>query len=238
MYGREQGDRVYTFEASGGLLNAGLVMRDRETDSWWSILNEEAIEGPAAGQRLQQIPGSVKTTWGGWKRRHPNTRVLSVEGQEHRPETPYDDYFASEDGFCHLSARDQRLRDKEHLYAFHWQGKSYTVPHSAFRDEGGVVRLDDRDLFLYRRADDSFYQSTVALIGAAGAGFAHGDEGWLLTRGEEARFWSPDQRAFTGGELAGEPLAETFTGFDTFWYIWSLTNPDSEILRPATEDGK
>ena len=60
MYSRERGDRTYTFEASGGLLHAGLVMRDRETDSWWSIINEEAIHGPAEGQRAgERLEGSV-----------------------------------------------------------------------------------------------------------------------------------------------------------------------------------
>ena len=226
MYSREPGEQLYTFEASGGLLNAGLVMRDRETDSWWSIINEEAIHGPAQGERLQQVSGSTKTTWGDWKRRHPNTQILSVEGSEHRAESPYDNYFSSEEGFRKLKTDDQRLPDKEHIYAFHWQGTSYVVPHPVFREGGAVVPLGDRELFLYRLENDSFYRSTVAVLGAPGAGFVHGEKGWQVSAGDQSEAWDSAERTFSGNRLT-----ETFQGFDTFWYIWSLTNPGTEILQ-------
>ncbi len=226
MYSRQRDDQTYTFEASGGLLNAGLVMRDRETDSWWSIINEEAIHGPAEGQRLEQVPGSVKTTWGDWRRRHPHSRVLSVEGQEHRAESPYDRYFASEEGFRKLKASDGELRDKAAIYVFHYGGKPFAVPHSEFAG-GGVVRLGERQLFLYRRGDDSFYRSTVALLADAGAGFSAAEDGWRLAGGGAEHSFRAAERAFEDEES----LAETFTGFDTFWYIWSLTNPETEVLR-------
>ncbi len=235
MYSRQLGDRTYTFEASGGLLNASLVMRDRETDSWWSIINEEAIHGPAEGQRLEQVSGSAKTTWGDWRRLYPHTRVLSVDGQEHEPETPYDRYFASEEGFRKLKARDDRLRDKEAIYAFHFGGKPYAVPHSELVRGGGVVRLGERQLFLYRREDDSFYRSTVALLAVAGAGFSTAEGGWRLAGGGSEQSFRPAERAFEGEEtLDAESLAETFAGFDTFWYLWSLTNPETEILRASS----
>ena len=101
------------------------------------------------------------------------------------------------------------------------------MPHSEFRQEGGAVRLGERELFLYRREDDSFYRSTVALLADPGAGFSRLDAGWRLAAGEAARSFRPEERAFAGDR----PAAETFAGFDTYWYIWSLTNPETEILR-------
>ncbi len=228
MYSRQRGEQTYTFEASGGLLNAGLVMRDRETDSYWSIITENAIYGAAAGQRLEQVPGSTKTTWGEWKALHPTTRALSVDGVEHRAESPYDKYFSSADGFRNLSSSDRRLPDKELIYGFHWQGKAYAVPHREFRRGGAGVRLGDRELFVYRRQDDSFYRSTAALLAASGARFAVAAGGWQLS-GEDgvAQPWDAAARAF----MDAGAVAESFTGFDTYWYIWSLTNPGTEILR-------
>ena len=64
MYSRRLGNETYTFEPSGDLLHASLVMMDRETDSHWSILSEAAIWGPAQGTQLEQLPGAVKITWG------------------------------------------------------------------------------------------------------------------------------------------------------------------------------
>lgn len=225
MYSRDQGDESYTFEASGGLLHAGLVMRDRETDSWWSIITEEAIHGPAAGERLELVPGSVKTVWGEWRREHPHSKVLSVDGVEHREESPYDRYFASEEGFRSLRAADDRLTDKAEIYSFHHGGRPHAVPHSAFDDGGAVLPLGDRELFLYRLGDDSFYRSTVAYLADGGASFSRGEEGWRLTAGEEAWSFEPDSRTFETGAPA-----ERYTGFDTFWYIWSLSNPETEVL--------
>ena len=44
VYDRQYDDETLSFEASGALKDGALVMRDRETDSWWSIMAAEAIE--------------------------------------------------------------------------------------------------------------------------------------------------------------------------------------------------
>jgi len=229
VYSREIGGKTYTFEPSGGLLNASLVMQDKETDSYWSIINEEAIHGAAKGQRLEQIPGSEKTTWGDWKRRYPHTKVLSVRhrGQrfEHDPREGYATYFRSDETFRGIVAKDKRLDNKDLLFSFHHDGKPYAVPFKAFDDGGATFDLGGRQLLLYRRQDDSFYRSTVAFLAPEGATFKRRDDGWVLVEGDRvtARF-DPETRTFDN------PAAEVFHGFDTYWYIWSLTNPKTEIL--------
>jgi hypothetical protein len=50
VYDRQYDDGTLTFEASGALKNAALVMRDRETDSWWSVMAGEAIDGEMTGE--------------------------------------------------------------------------------------------------------------------------------------------------------------------------------------------
>ena len=83
VYGRKHGDQELNFEASGALLDASLVMRDRETDSWWSIMTSDAIGGELEGDELEELPLGEKSTWKDWVARHPQTLVLSVEGREH-----------------------------------------------------------------------------------------------------------------------------------------------------------
>ncbi len=73
MYDREYGDRELNFEASGALWQASLVMRDRETDSWWSIMTSAAIGGELDGTDLVELPYGEKTTWGKWRKRYPDT---------------------------------------------------------------------------------------------------------------------------------------------------------------------
>ena len=60
MYDRELGDRLLSFEASGALWQASLVMRDRETDSWWSIMTSEAIGGELDGADLVELPAVTR----------------------------------------------------------------------------------------------------------------------------------------------------------------------------------
>lgn len=229
MYSREINGKTLTFEPSGALLNASLVMRDRETDSWWSIITDRAIHGAVEGERLRQLQGAEKTTFGAWRARHPDTLVLSVDGVEHVADAHYDSYFASAEGFRGLSAVDDRLADKASIFAFHWRGRPHAVPHPRFVG-GGVIELDDgQRLFLYRQADDSHYRSTLALRLPAGARLERtgSDDGWRLRTddGRPLRF-DPEARRFAAPEASLEPVA----GFDTYWYIWSLTHPETELL--------
>ena len=60
MYDRQYNGKVFTFEPSGGLVNATLVMQDFETDSYWSIMTHEAIEGEEKGTKLKELPIDIK----------------------------------------------------------------------------------------------------------------------------------------------------------------------------------
>ena len=230
MYGREQDGKTYTFEPSGGLLNASLVMQDMETDSYWSIVTDAAIHGEATGQRLRQLPGSVKMTFGDWKKNHPETRVLSVEGKEHDPKSPYDRYFASTEGFRKLGAKDGRLPDKAPIFALHWRGKPHAIDHALFADGGAVIELGGRQIFLYREKDDSHYRSTIALLVTEFAGVEKTPGGWMFnTRSGRTVPFDVEQRTFGVPEAAMAPLP----GYDTFWYIWSLNNPETELVTAS-----
>ena len=56
----------YTFGVSGKLIMNVLVMYDRQTDSLWSQLIGEAVDGPLKGTVLEFLP-AWQTTWAEWK---------------------------------------------------------------------------------------------------------------------------------------------------------------------------
>ena len=149
VYGRRYGGRDLAFEPDGGLLNASLVVRDRETDSLWSILTGDAIGGELEGTRLDQWPVGEKVQWRDWKLRHPETLVLSVDGREHIRNNPYDMYLASSASFRGIETADDRLGNREPIYAFQVGNARYAVPFAAL-EGGAVVRVGERELFLYR----------------------------------------------------------------------------------------
>ena len=135
-------------------------MQDKKTARYWSIVTDEAVYGEAKGKKLELLPGATKTTWGIWKIKHPNSLVLSYGGREHDHADSYLSYFRSNRGFRGMQTKDDRLANKEMIYSFHTSGTPQAIPHTSFID-GGVVRIKDRALFLYREEQDSFYQATT-----------------------------------------------------------------------------
>ncbi|SFR50643.1 DUF3179 domain-containing (seleno)protein [Halogeometricum limi] len=62
-------------DADAAVRNSGnLVLVDDATGSYWSQLLARAVCGPASGTRLVFRPSTV-TTWGSWRRDHPETDV-------------------------------------------------------------------------------------------------------------------------------------------------------------------
>lgn len=75
VYARSLGDTTLTLIVSGKLWRNSLIMMDEETQTLWSHVSGEGLDGPLAGRSLETIP-SVQTTWKQWVAAHPETRVL------------------------------------------------------------------------------------------------------------------------------------------------------------------
>jgi hypothetical protein len=70
--------RKYTFGVSGLLYNSDVLMYDHQTESLWSQIQSEAVTGPMTGTRLRPL-FLIHTTWGEWRKEHPETMVLSTD---------------------------------------------------------------------------------------------------------------------------------------------------------------
>lgn len=212
MYDRRQEDRELNFEPSGALESASLVLRDRETDSWWSLMGSRAIGGSLEGVRLEELDHGEKTTWGEWRERHPSSLVLSVDGVEHVENNPYDEYVTDEGTFRGLEVDDDRLAPKEPIYSFWLDDEPWAVTHESI--EGGWATTEaGRTLVFDREPGASIFRSS---------------EAWLLPDGLDAA--EPDGllRRLRAGEIEG---AEGLGGFDTYWYTWVGVNPSTRLLR-------
>jgi hypothetical protein len=70
------GDPV-VFGVQGALLGNAMTFWDHDTGSVWSQPTGEAVAGPRKGRRLELLPMTY-TTWGSWRKTHPNTLALDV----------------------------------------------------------------------------------------------------------------------------------------------------------------
>jgi hypothetical protein len=219
-YDRRIAGRELRFETSGVLMHGSIVVQDKETDTFWPLVLGQAAVGPLKGTPLRPLPGSVKAQWKDWVREHPDTLVWSRGGDEHIERSPYQSYIDSPYGHKGLAAKDARLATKDPVYALEHEGRHYAVPFPAFVG-GAAFTLGGRSVFLYRPPGVAVYYSTRAYWSPAG--FARKDGSWV-DQATGARF-DPAKGAFLGPSTP-----KTLAGLDTFWYIWSLTHPDTEVV--------
>ena len=74
-------------------------MYDRQTESLWLQVKREAVTGPLTGTKLKKLPSTI-TTWKKWRKRYPDTEVLSPETGYRRDyeNDPYAEYYKSKKG--------------------------------------------------------------------------------------------------------------------------------------------
>lgn len=106
------------FGVSGLLYNNDVLLYDKETGSLWSQLKMQAITGSFKGTRLKLLP-AVHTTWEDWKKRYPQTLVLSKETGYQRDyhRNPYEGYDKSKGIFFPLSKIDRKYHSKTWTFA-------------------------------------------------------------------------------------------------------------------------
>ena len=162
MYSRDYRGKTVRFEASGGLVNSSLVMQDRETDTYWAIMEGKAEAGELEGTELVELPVGEKIQWRQWLRKHPDTLVLSVDGKQDAPDS-YSRYFREETGFRGQNATDARLPTKEPIFAFRSGGVAYAVPHRVIENGAAFTLSNGTHVLLFRRAGASMFHFAISM---------------------------------------------------------------------------
>ena len=107
-----------TFGVSGLLYNTNLIPFDRATESNWSQILNESVNGELQGKQASLIM-LVETDWGTWKNLYPETEVVGLNTGFSRTygTSPYGDYNTNNDRFLFPVAKDGRLPLKERVHA-------------------------------------------------------------------------------------------------------------------------
>ena len=78
VFSTKTADGRMRFGVSGLLYNSDVLLYDRPTHSLWSQILGKAIAGPLKGLSIDMLP-AAHTTWRDWKRRYPETLVLTTD---------------------------------------------------------------------------------------------------------------------------------------------------------------
>ena len=136
------GGRRTIFGVSGLLYNSDVLLFDRATESLISQLMMKAISGPLRGTELATIP-VVITTWEAWRRRHPDTEVLSYQlpyGRDYGTD-PYNRYHRSGATLFPVRGADRSRGAKEWAYLVLAGEKKLLVAEADLRE---VVKSGSR----------------------------------------------------------------------------------------------
>lgn len=129
-----------TFGVSGLLYNSNLLLYDRDSDSHWSQLKLECVNGKFIRNK-PKVVNVVETTWRSWKEMFPNTQILSDKQGFSRNYSiyPYADYKEDPVLFFPVSKSDNSIPKKDRVHAI-IAGEAAKVFKFSHFGNGKVIR--------------------------------------------------------------------------------------------------
>lgn len=142
--------RAFEFGVSGLLYNSDVLMYDHQTQSLWSQIMKTAITGDMKGAKLTPI-SLAHTTWRDWRKRHPDTEVLSTRTGYRRNygKDPYAGYERQNRLYFPVSNEDRTYPRKSLVVGLEVDGHFKAYPFEElkigpdkFTDTVGGVRVE------------------------------------------------------------------------------------------------
>lgn len=132
-----------TFGVSGLLYNSNLILYDRKTNSNWSQMKLQCVNGSEQSETPSLIQ-VVEINWKDWKNMYPETKVLGNKQGFDRNYSiyPYDGYLGSDDFlYFPVAPEDNRLLKKERVHGIISDDKAKAYRFESF--SGGKVIKDE-----------------------------------------------------------------------------------------------
>ena len=230
LYHTEHDGVNHALGTSGFLYRSNKLMYDQATQSLWSTMRGTPVVGPLAGKGIVLDRGSVVTsTWGEWRRRHPDTKVLSLETghtRNYEEGAAYRDYFATDDLMFQVPALDTRLKNKDEVF---------TLLLAAHPDRPLALSAD----FLAANPvhhDAIEGTALVVLTDPSGGNRAYASEDVTFTAYDGDRSaqdssgatWTMDEHALTAGD--GRVL-HRIPAQRAFWFGWYAAFPHTRLVQ-------
>ena len=214
---------------SGFLYRSNKLMYDRATQSLWNTTWGEPVIGPLVDQDIRlERSYLVTTTWGEWKRRHPDSKVLSLDtgySRNYDEGVAYRQYFATDELMFSISTSDDRLNNKDEILAL-------TFPQ--FSEETMAISarfLQNKPIYVNRLGSVEF----VVLTDTSGANrvyeaknhsFRSYDQDVTLIDSKGMK-WSLSENELKSGDL----VLARLPAHRAFWFGWHSAFPDTTLVR-------
>ncbi len=222
-----------TFGVSGNLYNTNLMPYDRATNSNWSQMKLQCVNGNLIGQEADLVH-LIETTWKTWKEMYPGSNVMTENTGFTKPYGlfPYGDYKVNHNRLIFpVSPDDNRLPRKERVIGVIVGDVSKVYQISRF--SSGMETIDD-----------NFNGESIVVAGSGGKNIAVAYnrrllDGTILTfdpvvgalpvimKDNEGTSWDIFGFAVDGSRK-GTRLTPT-DSFISYWFAWGAFFPGAEI---------
>ena len=231
-YESEIAGRSLTFGTSGLLYRSNKLMFDEETKTLWSSLEGIPVVGPLAGSGLQlRFRPAVTTTWGEWRREHPQTTVLSIEtgfDRDYSESAAYREYFATDRLMFEVPVIDRRLKNKAEVLVVRPEVIGPGLAPVAIAAD----LLKRRPVFAF----DAGPRRLVVITSKHGANRLY-ERGGVTFKDRDGDGHLRDARGrrwrITAGALVGEDDTRLprVPAHRAFWFGWVAQHPDTVLHR-------
>ncbi len=229
-YDTRIGGEHFDFGTSGFLYRSNKLMYDKKSQSLWSTISGRPVIGPLVGKGLilKSYP-VVVTTWADWKKKHPRTKVLSINTgyqRDYSEGAAYKDYFESEELMFPVPVQDRRLDAKAEVLV---------VDEGNTHDDPIAIAIDflKRNPLLYREINGTTYLFLTSKQGAVRV-YKTGNE---KLEGYEEESYLVDENG--NKWMVSDEKIESRTGIEyprvsahrMFWFAWVNAHPNTKLLK-------
>ncbi len=206
-------------------------MQDLETESLWSQVSGEAIQGAMEGRQLSLYP-SHHTTYAEFKRLYPKGKLLKKR-QPGTGGSRYADYFSAADKLGIFGRVDdfRRLPGKALVYGLRLEDRQVAISLEKLEADGLIVIDGDGQPIVVAYESESgtamAYQMPSSASGKASDFLIKGDRievddgamSWMLATGAPA------------GESSGSEILRLLPILSSYWFAWVSFFPETELIQ-------
>ncbi len=217
----------------GTLLDSCLVLDDRDTNTSWSHVGGDAIEGELVGERLVPIE-MEHMTWGQWKVMHPDTLVLSKNTGFFKAYEvnviEISGYTTNEEIHFPIRVNDTRLHPKTVVFGVKIDDKFKASPKDEVSKTGVVNdNLGGKDLLVLYDLKTGLVRVFSRKIDGRVLIFEQTDGG-VFDRETGSR-WNFEGEAVSG-VYRGKRL-EKLDALESYWFAWAAYYPETDLFLTA-----
>ncbi len=215
---------------SGFLFRSNKLMFDQATYSLWNTMWGTPAIGPLVGQDIRLPRRSVvTTTWGEWRRRHPQTTVLSLNTgyrRDYGEGVAYQAYFADDELMFNSSQVDNRLPNKAEVLGlvFSDSGQPPLAISASYANENPIIheRIGDRAFVVI--TDRS---GAMRVYESGGLQFVDWDRDAML-RDANRQQWTVHEDRLQSADGA---VLQRLPSHNAFWFGWYGAYTNTRLLH-------